>query len=307
MSILASIKSYLPNDIRKFIFRLRNFGLGYAAPESLDSLRRKLNFYFSLPFTNRKKYKAELDFLKNEASDLNSVVFPYRFVQKYKVSDVVVEKDASNGLFYVLHKGHRLYYSSRFATKESVAINYSSISMEQDHDSPHRYLTTDFNIKPGDIVVDLGAAEGNFSLEVVEKAGRLYIIEADPEWIPALEASFAPWKDKVTIINRYVTNRTEGSNITLKDILGGQSPNFLKLDVEGAEISVLSDSFDVLEKSKDLKIAVCTYHRQKDAEKIEEILRRSKFRIDYSNGFMLFVYDSLRPPYFRKNLIRACK
>jgi hypothetical protein len=35
---------------------------------------------------------------------------------------------------------------------------------EQDPDSPHRYLTDSFTIGNDDVLADIGAAEGNFSL-----------------------------------------------------------------------------------------------------------------------------------------------
>ena len=40
---------------------------------------------------------------------------------------------------------------------------------------------------------------------------------------------------------------------------------FVKMDIEGAEVSVLKGSLDFLKECSNLKIACCTYHREHDA------------------------------------------
>ena len=47
--------------------------------------------------------------------------------------------------------------------------------------------------------MDAGCAEGYTSLEVVEEVDHLYLFECDEAWIEALEATFALWREKVTI------------------------------------------------------------------------------------------------------------
>ena len=54
-------------------------------------------------------------------------------------------------------------------------------------------------------LLDVGAAEGFFALSVIEHVKEIILFECDVEWIKALEATFKPWKDKVFIINKYVS------------------------------------------------------------------------------------------------------
>jgi len=81
--------------------------------------------------------------------------------------------------------------------KTQVIWIFRSINKEQDNQSPHLYLTAEFQVDINSIVVDAGVAEGNFALSVVEKAKILYLIECDTEWMEALRLTFAPWKEKV--------------------------------------------------------------------------------------------------------------
>src|SRR5690606_39675488 len=105
-------------------------------------------------------------------------VFPYEFPQKYDASDIELSRDPKNGLYYMLWEGKRLYYKN--GSRASKAAQYfNSLRLEQDLRSPHRYLADDFDVDEGDVVVDVGAAEGNFSLSVVERAGFIYLFETD--------------------------------------------------------------------------------------------------------------------------------
>jgi 16S rRNA A1518/A1519 N6-dimethyltransferase RsmA/KsgA/DIM1 with predicted DNA glycosylase/AP lyase activity len=48
-------------------------------------------------------------------------------------------------------------------------------------------------VAEGDVVVDAGAAEGNFALSVIDKASKVYIIEGDAGWCEALRQTFLPY------------------------------------------------------------------------------------------------------------------
>ena len=102
---------------------------------------------------------------------------------------------------YVIQDGKKLYFKKRWS-KQRIRRAYSDLSREQDPDSPHRYLSDSFYPEINDEIADIGAAEGNFSLSVIEKVRKIYLIENDPEWTEALNATFAPWKEKVDIIRK---------------------------------------------------------------------------------------------------------
>lgn len=283
------------------------FSYQYTTPSDYRFLLRKINLYYNLHSKKKAVFKEEIHFLNHHA-DLNksvSLVWPYTFVKNYEASAIEVFKDQEKDLFYVMQNGRKLYYSRKYNTVEAVQESYNSLVVEQHPDSPHLYLKDGFQVAKGDFVMDIGAAEGNFSLDVVETVGKIVIVEAEAHWIEALHATFEPWKDKVQIIHKYISDTDDKHCATLKSIVGDNSIDFLKLDVEGAEMSILSSSAELLRQKQIKKLAVCTYHKKKDENIFESYLKDIGYDIGKTPGFMLFVYGKLTAPYFRRVLIQA--
>lgn len=264
-----------------------------------------LAYYKSIP-------EQDINHLKREALDFLATnklhVFPYNFIKKYKNHKVPVHTDGVTGLKYVLHEGKKLYFKRNWSARK-IRRNYNFLLLEQDPLSPHRYLTDTFTIDEGDIVVDAGAAEGNFSLSIIEKAQKIYLFETDQEWIEALEATFKPWKSKVEIINKFVSNTNNDQHVSLDQFFQDKTcVNFIKADIECAEADFLEGSHSILAGNKNLKVAITTYHKQNDEVELKEVLEKYGFTTSFSNGYMLFPhYEPLKPPYFRRGLIRATK
>jgi hypothetical protein len=206
---------------------------------------------------------------------------------------------------YVLHDGKRLYFPKTW-DEERVKAYYNAISSEQDIDSPHRYETADFHVEEGDVIVDVGSAEGNFALDVVERAKKLYLFEVEPIWIEALEATFAPYKNKVVIVNKYVSDNNDENCVTLDNFFSNEKIDFIKADIEGAEPQLLAGAKNILASRTSIKMTLCTYHRHNDAAVLQQVLNTNGFRTEFSRGYMIFIHDrNLRPPYLRRALIRA--
>jgi hypothetical protein len=135
----------------------------------------------------------------------NSFSFlPYSYVANYSPNSIRVLTDELNGMKYVLLDSKRLYFKRKWSEKE-IQECFNDLLKEQDTLSPHRYESDEFKVEEKDVVADVGAGEGNFSLSVVERASELYLFEPDIEWIDPLHATFAPWKDKVFIVNNCVS------------------------------------------------------------------------------------------------------
>jgi hypothetical protein len=181
--------------------------------------------------------------------------------------------------------------------------------MEQDPLSPHRYLTDNFNVEAGDILVDVGAAEGNLPLSVIERVAKVYMFETDPDWIEALEATFAPWREKVEIINKFVSDKNDNKNISLDSFVHEKGNfSFLKVDAEGSDELVLNGCRNVLSSPNKVKVALCCYHRPFDSVQFEEFLNSYGFLTEFAPRYMIYPdAESFAPPYLRRGVLRGIK
>ncbi len=267
--------------------------------------RTILQYYSSLPAESvNNEERAALNYLEKNAL----CVFPYPFQHNYHREDISVYKDEALNLKYVLTDGKRLYFK-RKSSSRGIKRNYNYLLIEQDLNSPHRYLNNDFDVEDNDILVDVGAAEGNLALSVIEKVKKVYLFETDENWIEALRATFAPWKDKVEIINKFVSDKNNERTVSLdKFFKDRENYTFLKIDVEGAENEVLNGCEDVLSSEIPLKVAVCCYHRPNDEFLFHERLLKRGFSTSFSHGYMIFDEPkTFFPPYLRKGVLRGEK
>lgn len=270
------------------------------------SLRKKILAHFSaLPAGEVNDEQQEVvKFL--ETNEIR--IFPYPFNDNYDAGNIEVFKDASNGLKYVLQDGKRLYFKRRWS-EDRIRRAYSDLTREQDPDSPHRYLTDSFTIGSNDVLADIGAAEANFTLAVIEKIKKAYLFEYDREWAEALKATFAPWKDKVEIINKYVSDHDDESHIRFDTFYKMNNDlTFLKIDVDGAESIVLDSCNEVFKLPVPFKVALCTYHKNNDEKDFTVLLKNHGFNVTPSKGYMIHFYDKkMKAPYLRRGLIRAIR
>lgn len=250
-----------------------------------------------------KEIKEAVQFLKFH----KFTPYPYKWTLKYEhlIPEVFFDKAANR--FFIYLGGKKLYFQENF-TKEQAIWGTRSLLKEQDPQSPHLYLTKDFQIEPGSIVVDAGVAEGNFAISVVEKAKKLYLIECDPKWIEALKITFEPWKDKVIFVEKYLSDTDDSTSITIDSLLQPDEKEkyFIKMDIEGFEKKALAGMSKLMTISKNIKMDICTYHHHNDLKDIEEIINSYGFKWHVSDGYILFFQPGEEPD-FRKALIRAEK
>lgn len=260
-----------------------------------------MNYYIQNPSSDVEINEA-LEYLKQ--NDLS--VFPYDFFNNYKTKNIKVYKDEINQMPYVNHFNHKLYFKKSW-TDEHIIDAYRFLLAEQDPNSAHCYLTPNYQIKHNGIVVDVGAAEGIFAINEIEKIKHLYLIETDPEWIEALNETFKPWKNKITIINKFISDINDDVNMTLDSFFSDKSIDFLKIDVDGAEEKLLNGAeYVIMNNVKQL--AICTYHKTHDNKEFSELLMSKNYKIENSKGYMLFYFDdNFEKPFFRRGLIRAIK
>lgn len=238
-------------------------------------------------------------------------IFNYPFVHKYNFRKTRIFFDEAKDLNYVCtSEGYRLYFKKGMSEKQ-IEYSYNSLCKEQDKESPHCYFFEELHLTKNTVVADIGSAEGNFSLMIIDKIKELYLFECDDDWRRALEATFEPWKDKVHIVNKYVSNGEKPNTVSLDEYFQDKEPpTLLKLDVEGAEADVLDGAELLLKQRKISDLLVCTYHKHGDAEILAKKLEKWNYSISYTKGYMLFLWEEenyqLKPPYdFRKGLLHA--
>lgn len=178
------------------------------------------------------------------------------------------------------------------------------LSVYADHPANgHFYLTQETPIRKGDIVVDCGVCEGFFVLQALEQGAAMVLgIEANPVLIPALERTFATQKDRVILQQAAVGAFNGAANFdfnpaspsggkigaegfcvpvkTLDQLVVENSlerVDFIKMDIEGAEIQAIEGALSVLEKFHP-RIALTTYHRSFDYKVLKAILESVGYR-----------------------------
>lgn len=300
MSLIRAIyRAVLSEDIRWKIYRR-------AGLKREKKLIKEVTAYLDSP---------KNIFPKEEAASISAYlkkngmqIFPYAFSDKYKKEDVEVFHDASNGLNYVMHGGKKLYFKKQWSA-ESVKEKYSFLLNEQDPQSAHQYMSADFTMDDNAVLVDAGVAEGIFVLPFIDRIKHAYLFETDEEWIEALNATFAPYKDKVTIVNKYVSNKDDAMNVKLDTYFKDNARiDFIKIDVDGAEQELLNGAKEILARKGPMKIAICTYHNQNDERDFRELLSKNGFDCTTSDGYMLFYLEGeFVEPYLRRGILRAKK
>ena len=164
-------------------------------------------------------------------------------------------------------------------------------------------------IKPNMTVIDVGAHKGYFSFftaRLMKGTGKIYAIEPEPRncfWIKKgilangykninihrialsnLNGKTLLYKGKKSGHHSIKRNMGLGSTVIetkkLDDLLNEnniQKLDFLKIDVEGAEVEVLEGAQHTLNQA-DLKITI-DLHKRIDREKLYNILHSNNFRI----------------------------
>lgn len=236
---------------------------------------------------NRRCISAELQQAVDYIADNGVRMYCYPFYDEYINDDISVYYDEAAHLYYGVCFGRRMYLSRQYDTPEKAKHYLRYVCLEQDKRSPHRYLTEHFQIEKGDVGIDVGAAEGIFALQVIGNVEHIYLIEADADWCEALKVTFRDDSDKVTIIQGYVSDTDQGSNLSLDKTFANKKINFIKMDIEGAEVEALRGAERLIEKCRP-KLAVCTYHNAEDEKKIRaELEATGGYTVRHSPGYVI--------------------
>ncbi|MEI6265397.1 MAG: FkbM family methyltransferase [Sphingobacteriia bacterium] len=295
---MSFIKNSIPGFIKNPINRIRN------KVRWRRQFKEIINYYDNKTQITEEE-KEVINYLKKIGG---LVVYPYEYTSGWDYLSIETYLDKDADLFYVLHNQHRLYFK-RGMTENEVKGVYFGLLNEQSDNSPHLYLTEGFSVDNGSVVADFGAAEGIFTLNVIEKVSQVYLFEPDPFWIEALTYTFKPWKHKVEIVNKLVGNELNDTTVTVDNYFKDKKLDFIKADIEGSEAEMLEGAIHCLKTIQHIKLAITTYHKQFDYDNFSELLSNNYgFQVTHSYGYMLyFINNNLFPPYLRRGILRAEK
>lgn len=172
-----------------------------------------------------------------------------------------------------------------------------------------------YNIKKDDVVIDVGANVGIFALKAVRCVGNkglVITIEPEPNNFELLRKNLKNYQNVIILqeavgnycgeAKLYLSENSEEHSIK-RDFGGGyvvvkietldsiitrlnlKKVNFVKIDVEGAEIDVLERAKKVLSTYK--PVLAIEYHGNKNMNKIIKILK------DFSYNFKIMCLDNI--------------
>lgn len=112
-------------------------------------------------------------------------------------------------------KQRRMYYprDGSGQVQDSNGKKYvRDILREQIPTSPHLYVKGSHKVDEGDVLIDAGVCEGNFSLRYVDICSKVYLCEPDKKWFEPLYYSFKDCWDKVEFIPKFLSDSKGGGN-----------------------------------------------------------------------------------------------
>jgi FkbM family methyltransferase len=205
----------------------------------------------------------------------------------HKVASQYIGRITKNDMYEVSLQTipYLLYWPSTFP----IRAIHQVVAETFDQQDWHFYQKEHTQITDGEILLDVGTAEGLFPLSVVDKCSKIILIEPNPYFYKALLQTFALFSSKVQIIHSAVGNkkgniRMEGdalSGSVSEDSVDGtihlnkiddlipinQKITYLKADIEGFEEEMLKGAEQTIKKNKP-KVAITSYHTQNNASVI---------------------------------------
>lgn len=180
----------------------------------------------------------------------------------------------------------------------------------------HYYQKQHTKVENGEIILDIGTAEGLLPISVIDKCDHIYMVEPSQLFCNCLEKTFSNFSEKTTIFNTAVGNDdgiisfdensldgmvsqestadTNKISIYKIDTLfkNNEKITYLKADIEGFEEEMLKGAEQTIKRNKP-KIAITTYHTQNNPEVIISLIK--SFVPEY-NFYVKGIYEKTPKP-----------
>lgn len=243
-------------------------------------------------------YKLEDKYRSNQDQEIADIIYCFKKkgVQIFGNFFPMIEKKYrvyrdENKNPYIIFENKRIYYPNTYKFDKNGENEYiPDIFYEQYPASPHLYISDKITVSKESIIIDAGACEGNFTIRFIDKIKKAYLVEPDPVWVKCLEMTFQKYKDKVVICNKSLARYDSDNTITIDTLVNNEKIDFLKMDIEGAEIDALLGAKKMLSQNN-VKCSICSYHKMNDEKNIRFIMETLGYKTDVSKGYMFFVFD----------------
>jgi FkbM family methyltransferase len=173
-------------------------------------------------------------------------------------------------------------------------FNDLAIMIQHEHDLLER-----FSPKEGDVVVDIGAHMGRYTIissKRVGTNGKVICMEADPNNFETLNHSIElnnltnvisfnciTYSKEMDIVDVNTYNRMHVNTLDYllhQNGISHAEVNWMKIDVEGAELEVLKGATNILSKSKDIALLIEIHGISSLYKPIMELLNSYNFKIE---------------------------
>lgn len=224
-----------------------------------------------------------------------SEMFKFFFKPKVKtIANQFIQRIEREGLFYRVNFKNipnKLFWPVQFDINSIYQVTAETF----DQDDWHYYQKKHTTVDKGEILLDIGVAEGLFPLAVIANCEKIIMIEPSKVFVNALNKTFQPFKNKIVIHNLAVGNMDGEINFS-EDSLSGRIDQqndssevkieikridsiiseddritYLKADIEGFEFEMLKGAKNTIKRNKP-KIAITTYHKENDAKEIISLI-----------------------------------
>jgi len=228
------------------------------------------------------KIKREIDSFKvGNIYDFGGVKLPLSVITADTFLNVL--KPAVEKIKYETVEIEKFYAEQQKKYKTLVYWKDNYLDREPDYIGGHiishgfTYFFKEVNINKNDVVVDLGAAPGDFSAVCIQKeAFKVYAFEPEENSSSNLEGVRTLNENKIEIVRKYCGAETKEptNTISLDDFVKMNhitKIDFIKSDIEGAEAKALIGAKNILATYRP-KLAFCTYHSISDERDIEKAI-----------------------------------
>lgn len=204
-----------------------------------------------------------------------------------------------------------LHWPKAFSTNRLDQV----ISETFDKKDWHYYQKEHTEIEHGEVLLDIGTAEGLFPLTVIGKCAHVHMVEPSVLFVDCLKKTFVNFPNKISIHNVAVGNEDGEINFDENSLDGkivaadeasthsipickvdtlmhNRKITYLKADIEGFEQEMLRGAEMTIKQNKP-KIAITTYHTQNNPDEIIDIIKG--FVPEY-NFYVKGIYEETPKP-----------